>query len=749
MRRIALGMILGSLLVNAGNPAFAGENDVMVPTLVMGSYGTDEARDEVDLSQVVLSAGKRVESVQETASIITVVTRDQIQARSYRTLSDVLDDIPGFEAYRPAHVNDTPEALARGNARTILVLWNGVPLNSPDNNKRGLGRDLSLDVVQRIEVVSGPGGVLWGANALLGIVNIVTLRADSAPALAETRLGFGDGAGDQSAVKASASLAHSFLDGSVKAYANLTYFSSQDALLRTNFNAILTPFPTPRSDGSPSLVQWAGDADNTRDVWLPLTLAVDVGPLRFDVLYPLIHRNFREHGSFGVRTDFHLQKIEGRDTKVPTVGGVANVREENVALASVQYSGSLSRDTQVVARGYFTGFEDYWVDDVALPPGGLLEKPPVSHDVIDGDLPLVIDDAYRSGAAVDVSHSRATNDLIFGGEIFVEGRHEKYREVSEGADLASVFQVKEGRRLIYAAFLNDKYRAGKHVQLTGGLRGQYSASYDALVLGSMTFLWNPFGKTYFKVNYAQGFRPPALLFILGNDDPVTNPFPHQKANPGLKPERSQALEAELSAIVLREIRRIKYLAVRVGYQATTIDNLVVIQKASVVNAGEREMHSVEARMDLSLQGGHRVTTSYNYLQGVDVLTGPIRHIANHKVHLGLELKLHDKLEGILYTTLLGPREDYNRLAMPATGSSDRFVTTPGNAAVDRLPPAAVASVALRATRLLDEHIDVDLHVSNLFDNRYAIPDQDFDKRESPFPIPAAGLSAFVTVTGRL
>jgi iron complex outermembrane receptor protein len=160
---IVLGIVLAAGM--AGR-AHAQEVSIEVPILVFeqNEQGQESTEQEADITQMVLSAAKRVQTVQDSSSIVTVVTRNQIQVRGYRTFSDLLDDIPGFEGYRPGFYFDTPQAFARGQARTILMLWNGVPLNSPENNQRALGPYLPLGAVDRVEVVSGPGGVLWGAK---------------------------------------------------------------------------------------------------------------------------------------------------------------------------------------------------------------------------------------------------------------------------------------------------------------------------------------------------------------------------------------------------------------------------------------------------------------------------------------------------------------------------------------------------------------------------------------------------------
>src|SRR5688500_3807263 len=171
----SVGKLVLLLLVSSLRPLEGAELplDIEVPILVVGDSDEDLDEDlETDLSLVVLSAAKRIETVQQNSSIVTVITRDEIVQRGYLGLPDLLDTVPGFEGHRPSFSLMSTDVFARGNPRTVLFLWNGVAINSPQNNRRGLGPYLPVDAIGRAEVVSGPGGVLWGADAFMGIVSL-------------------------------------------------------------------------------------------------------------------------------------------------------------------------------------------------------------------------------------------------------------------------------------------------------------------------------------------------------------------------------------------------------------------------------------------------------------------------------------------------------------------------------------------------------------------------------------------------
>jgi outer membrane receptor protein involved in Fe transport len=735
------------LWVAAWGSARADDPDLMVPRLVVEHEMAHDDGAAADLSQMVLSVGKRLESVQESASIVTVVTREQIVARGYRTVSDILNDLPGFEAYRPMQLQHTDEAMVRGNARTLLVLWNGVPLNSPQDNRRPLGYDLPLSVVDRVEILSGPGGVLWGASAFLGIVNITTLRVGTRDSRAELSAGVGGGRGAQAAGYASASVAQALFAGQARLFANVTLYTSRDAALRPAYDALVTPFGPPDTDATFTFRSSLGDTTNARDLYLPLTLAVDVGPVRLDLFYPLVSRQFREFNTFAIRTDYAVDS-----SGVRTKGGASSRLDERVALVNLQVSGTLGARTHVVGRVYATGFENVWPRDVAFGLGETTQEALITRYAYEGDVDALVDGAYRLGTAVDATQRRGAHHVISGAEVYLEGMHEIHRRLTAGLVLGGQQHfVREGNRLILSAFAQDKLALGQRLQLAVGLRGQYVPSaYDPLLLGSVAVLYSPLPKLYLKLNVAQGFRPPPLVYVLANDDPTTNPLPHRQANPDLRAERSVAVEADLSAIVLKKQRRVEYVALRLGYQLTRIDDLVVLADSFSVNAGRREMHSVEARAEAMLEGHHRVTFAYGSLRGYDAATGPLRHVANHKLHVGLEARPWRRVSAMIAATSFGPEEDLNRLPVTApTSATERVVAPPSSVVVDRIPPVFHARAGVRLEEAFGLPVDAAVFVQNLFDVGTFVPDQDFDKREAPIPLPAAGRSVTVTLTGRL
>ena len=112
---------------------------------------------------------------------VTVVSREELDARQITTLGDALRMVPGFTVARNGGPGTVTSLFPRGGESDYtLVLVDGVRANS-----FGGGIDLSqvpIDDVERIEIVRGPQSAIYGADAIGGVVQVVT-RAEVRPVL--------------------------------------------------------------------------------------------------------------------------------------------------------------------------------------------------------------------------------------------------------------------------------------------------------------------------------------------------------------------------------------------------------------------------------------------------------------------------------------------------------------------------------------------------------------------------------------
>ncbi|MBF0485025.1 MAG: TonB-dependent receptor [Candidatus Omnitrophica bacterium] len=157
-------LVLGFILSGAPN-AFAAERDLMSLPL----------EDLLNIS--VTSAGGREQKKNEVSQSMTVITKEDIARSGARNIPDLFFMVPGMQVQRIdghhyAVAVRGPSYIATNN---LLVLIDGaVVFDSLSNGTMWDSLPVSLNEIERIEIIRGPGGVLYASNAVNGVINIIT-----------------------------------------------------------------------------------------------------------------------------------------------------------------------------------------------------------------------------------------------------------------------------------------------------------------------------------------------------------------------------------------------------------------------------------------------------------------------------------------------------------------------------------------------------------------------------------------------
>ncbi|RYZ89734.1 MAG: TonB-dependent receptor, partial [Moraxellaceae bacterium] len=129
------------------------------------------------LDTKILSVSKRAEAIADAPAAIYVVTGEDIRRSGVTTIPDALRMIPGVNVAR-SDSNSWAISIRGFNSvlsNKLLVLLDGRTIYNPVfGGVLWEAHDLMLEDIERIEVVRGPGGALWGANAVNGVINILT-----------------------------------------------------------------------------------------------------------------------------------------------------------------------------------------------------------------------------------------------------------------------------------------------------------------------------------------------------------------------------------------------------------------------------------------------------------------------------------------------------------------------------------------------------------------------------------------------
>ncbi|MBE0433379.1 TonB-dependent receptor [candidate division WOR-3 bacterium] len=137
-----------------------------------------------ELEEVVVTANRYPVLLQDVAVAVIVIEREAIENKSALGLVEILNDAAGIDLKDYGTPGGVTSVSLRGiSSNGTLVLINGQPLNTVTNGMADLGA-IDINTVERIEIVKGPVASIYGANAMGGVVNIITIRKLSRPAIA-------------------------------------------------------------------------------------------------------------------------------------------------------------------------------------------------------------------------------------------------------------------------------------------------------------------------------------------------------------------------------------------------------------------------------------------------------------------------------------------------------------------------------------------------------------------------------------
>jgi iron complex outermembrane receptor protein len=128
---------------------------------------------------IVITASKNEETATKAPSVVYVFSANDIKRSGARTLADVLKRLPGFRlGYRETTIVGS-RGFTSDQIDKFVWLIDGAPItNIVQDGPWGFLDIPFMDMVDRVEVVKGPGSTLWGSNASLGIINVITKTGD-------------------------------------------------------------------------------------------------------------------------------------------------------------------------------------------------------------------------------------------------------------------------------------------------------------------------------------------------------------------------------------------------------------------------------------------------------------------------------------------------------------------------------------------------------------------------------------------
>ncbi len=504
---------------------------------------------------VATTAVGRETKISATPALVTTFTRSQLRALRIRTLDELLTFVPGFDVVDASWGG---LVLNQGLPNTLLVMSDGIPLVNGLNNFRWLDRDYrsSLVHVSRVELVRGPGAVLWGRNAFMGVMNLISEPAQRREASVEAGVTVGSLDTEEIWGRVSQNRGRYSFTGSV------------DIGRRVGPSVDVPDSPQALLGVSPPAFGNGGTTDPKPDLWFDTHLRLSFGN-RIDAIFqnqtsdihyelsprgPLLDSNYpgeweKTHRLYALIGTHPLYED---DAYLVTVKGTASRYEyyswENFAVQPLWPDGPAPADpTDPTMRDYRLGLRSLQGN----------RKPRVANQ---GDARLRIDfDGLMENhftAGIGVLDLRTPDSLATLAGVTEEPMKPTVSFGEKESISLSTFALEE-----WVPTEGFGLSAGARVQ-TDGVQDKADVRHWATQIhaqGGAVFERDPFG---IKLVFSQGFRPPDAVSLYS-----------QVGTQGyelLKPERSNELATEAHVDVSPEV------TLRAGGNLTRISHLIVL-----------------------------------------------------------------------------------------------------------------------------------------------------------------------------
>lgn len=171
-----------------------------------------------DSSDIVVSASGVEQKRDETGQSITVIDREALERTQTNVVSDILKTVPGVRVARNGGVGGVTSAFIRGGESSqTLVLIDGVRINDPSSPNAAFDfGSLLTGNIGRVEVLRGPNSVIWGSQAIGGVINIQTFEPTEALVVnARAEYGYRDTAEAQANISGAGGIASGSIGGGV------------------------------------------------------------------------------------------------------------------------------------------------------------------------------------------------------------------------------------------------------------------------------------------------------------------------------------------------------------------------------------------------------------------------------------------------------------------------------------------------------------------------------------------------------
>ncbi|MEQ9042574.1 MAG: TonB-dependent receptor [Alphaproteobacteria bacterium] len=563
-----------------------------------------ESETPMVLPELVVTATRIATPKEQIASSMTVITADDIARRQYRSVGDALRSVPSLSVIRNGGAGKNTAIFSRGSrANHTLILLDGIEMNDPSTTDGRMNfASVPIHDVERIEILHGPQGTLYGSDAIGAVINIITKHGSGSP-------------------KASLMLE----GGSFETFNQVLSLSGAESIF--DYSLTLDRTDTGGISVSPTRFTPAGGTKDD-DGLDETTFSANLGVAPSEIL------SFRFTGRFtDIRNDFDLNVF-------PIQADNDSHGEEDRLFLGAHATLELFEGKS--EHRFSITYADY--------------------NRITRDDPDVINtaDFLRDKNLGEKLKFELQNDFRFvEGHIVTIGLETEQDDIETNLNSTSAFgpfsSSAKADVETHAIYLQDQIAYDDRFFGTIGLRVDDHDSFGS----ELTYRFAPAylhreTGTKLRGAYAKGFKAPALVQLFGSSISGFGVF---TGNPDLKPEVSRGWEVGFDQSLYEDRVTLAFT-----YYDNEIKNLISSTATTNVNLGVGDTRGIEIGVTARLLENLDLGANYAYTRAEDGTTGQeLLRRPLHKGGLDLAYRPLDALSLSFAATYIGVRHDIDAL----------------------------------------------------------------------------------------
>ncbi len=663
---ITFATIIFSLILSLFSEAVS-----MPPESSSTSRAIQEELRWLQAEAMVTIATKNELPISKAPSIISIITAEKIKHMGFRTLTDILKTVPGFDISMSK--NGTKEIAVRGvlSSPKVKILIDGHSVNEPYSGEATWNfNDLVVENIKKIEIIRGPGSALYGQNAFLAIINVITKDTVDIDGFQLTASG-----GSYNTKNYNALFGKEF--GDLKISGFLDYYDTEGFHRAIEQDAIF---------GHPASLS-PGRSQNSKEK-TDLNLKLSYKDLMFHCKY-MKKRREAYIGQDNILDDETMWK----DTYI---------------FSELIYKLSFGEKLDIKPKVYYDQY-NVGTNIIGIRPDGFFVEPFPGFKVV---YPDGVQGRQRFKTRTIGFENQVDYNIFEGNKLTFGFQYEwiHLHDISFAANAHPIFLtpltsltdfskdfpfIKKKTRHIWALYLQDEWNITKDIDLTVGVRYDHFSRFGSTTNPRVGLIWRFLENANLKLLFATAFRAPNFqeLFLINN--------PSRLGNPNLDPEKINTFEISLGYDFTKHIRG------NINYFFNRIRDRIVLEEKSGANIFENKtgarIKGVEAELKADFGNDNYFYANYTFQNAEETRDRErLPFTPEHKANFGLNVGFWKYANANLNTFVSGPR--------PRENGDTR----------NNLPSYALVNLTLIGRNFID-NFEIRGSVFNLFDKNYDDP----------------------------